>query len=489
MIFQDLEKLVFTLSPAERKQFQNYSKRFNTTMYYFVLYNLILMNRDEVKTTWQKEFSERYPDVSLESTANYLFKVLIDVLVQIRVEQNTWYQQLHGLMKAQLCFERSLQNRGLKEIQSVYTKAVKSENLINIYNSLRMELDTMHTFNFSAIKEQYLVDKQMEAKMIISSINEVQEHNNLYELLSLRVANNSKKLQNSDDLIFGELNLIFNKNKPRFETKKMHLMFQSFYFIDKGDFQSALKIFKELSFLFESNPTLWSYPPYDYLATLDGILNSLRSTFQFEQMQEFIDKVNNFQNDNYSEHFRNKAEVTAYVYQLNCFIRLGNYNEAESLVLHYKKKALFHISDQKKRIESYYFQALLYFQNKKFTNAKRLLNELFNNNTSSLSFVSFRASKILYILTIYELDDYQYVESEIRAYKRVFQKLGKLSMTEKLVFKLIRSDPKRRGNEWKKKNLLLFGGQFEGILLSKSDTSFLKFFDYYSWIRSMLRTI
>lgn len=488
MIFHDLEKLVFTLSPAERKQFQNYSKRFNTTKYYYVLYTLILLNKEDAKSTWQTVFNEKYSDVSLESTANYLFKVLIDVLVQIRIDQNTWYQQQHGLMKAQLCFERSLQNRGLKEIQSVYSKAVKSESLINIYSTLRMELDTLHTLSFSDVSEQYLIDKHMEAKMVISSINEVQEHYNLYELLTLRMTNNSRNQQNSDDLIFGELNLVFNKNKPRFETKKMHLMFQSFYFIDKGDFRSALKIFKELSTLFESNPTLWDSPPYDYLTALDGILNSLSSTLQFVQMQEFIDKVNSFKFDNYSDHFSTKAEITAYVYQLSYYIRLGYFQEADKLVQDNKKRELFQIGDQKKKIESYYFQALLSFNTMDFVTTKRILNDLFNGNSSSWVFKAFRAAKILYVIAIYELDDYQYIESEIRAYKRLFQKVGKLSQIEKLVFKLIKSDPKRRGNEWKRKTLVSMNTQFQMLMANKIDNTLFKYFDYYQWTISLLRT-
>src|SRR5690606_30937411 len=199
----------------------------------FRLYDLIVEHRDTGSSDWQQLFKKIHPSVSLESTANYLYKVLTDVLVQIRIEQHAWYQQLHGMMKAQLCFERSLPDRGLREIQGVYKKAVKSENLPNTYASLRMELDALQSINFQEVGEQELINKQMEARTTLRAMNEVQEHYSLYELLNIRLANNPKIGKSTDDLILSELNLAFSKSRNRFETRKVHLLFQSFYFIHK----------------------------------------------------------------------------------------------------------------------------------------------------------------------------------------------------------------------------------------------------------------
>src|SRR5690606_31636002 len=142
--------------------------------------------------------------------------------------------------------------------------------------------------------------KQMEAKLALQSIREVQEHYRLYEQLNIRLAHNPTLNQYTDDLILGELSLSFRGNNIKFETQMLLLLFHAFYFIHKGEYRSALMIFKALSKLFEENLSMWNFPPYDYLSTLDGILNSLGNMRQYAEMQNYIDKLAELQKGDYT---------------------------------------------------------------------------------------------------------------------------------------------------------------------------------------------
>lgn len=488
MIYQELEKFIYSLSTSEKRQFHSYANQLKSDKFYLKLFDLILEARFDYKLSWEESFRQQYPEVSLESVANYLFKVLSDVLVQMRIDQNAWYQQMHGLMKAKLYFERSLDNRGVKELKTVYKKADKSENYINSYLAIRMELDSIHIKDQFRVDEQYLIDKQMEAKSKLQAVNETQEHYSLFELLSYRLSRKPNLAKESADLIFSELNLVFNKKTPRFETKKLHLMFQSFYFIHKSHYESALHVFEELSLLFETSPFLWNSPPYDYLSILDGILNSLRSTYQFDRMQEFIDKIRDLLKEEYTAHFLNVATVVSKVYQLNYYVMTGAIDVAKKLIDENGKAFPLSIVDQRLKIEYYYLVALTFFLQRDYVQAKRVLIVLFNNCYVQTSLIAYRAAKLLFIITIYETDDSSFLESEIRAYKRTFQKVLKMYKVEKLVFKILKSDPKRRGNEWKRTTLISSQLQLHEIIKGKSDVSMLKFFDYYGWISKLLKS-
>jgi len=483
MLFQDLEKLIFSLSTSEKKRFTTYSKNVNAKKIYMVLFEEILLSKNNPISNWQDIFKNNFPKSSLESASNYLLKTLTDFLIQNRIEQNSWYQQLHGLMKAQLCFERSIPDRGLKEISNVYKKAKESENLKNLYQAVRMELDTLHNLNFSNIDEQYIIDKQLEAKLLLKSIHEIQDHYNLYELLSYRLANNPIMEENTDDLILGELNLTFNNRKNIFETKKIHLLFQSHYFINKGDYQSALLIFSDLVNQFETNPTLWNSPPYDYLSTLDGIINSLRNTHQFEEMLPFLEKIQTLLLDNYPEHFKNIAKATSDIYLIQFHIFKNELPQAKSLC---NKIENIIFADTEKHIEYYYFQALTFYLLEEYQKTKQILNELFIVYPTYISFSIYRNSKLLYIMTILKNQhDQEYIDSEIRAYKRLFQKRGKLLQIEKLIFKIISLKPQLRGKEWKKKFMETHLKQFEKIIAENKENSLIKNFDYKNWIKSI----
>ena len=489
MSYQDLEKLIYSLSSSEKKQFQLYANQFKTETYYAQLFYLIDDKKNKPGENWKVAFKELCPKVSLESTATYLFKILIDVLLQIRVTHDSWYQQHYGLMKAQLCFERSIPEQGLKEINVVYKKAEISENLINKYSALRMELDAMHQANFLALNEQEVIDRQMDAKMTIQVILEVQEHHSLYELLNIRLAKKPNIDQYMDDLILGELNLSFRRKGNRFETQKLHLLFQAYYFIHKVDYQSALHIFTELSNLFEKNIELWNSPPYDYLSVLNGILDSLFNMEKYSEMENYLQKIAKLQDQNYSEHFQKLIKLTIYRHQLRLLLGDKKLNEILELIETVQEKHInLHIAGQDIAMECYYLQALTYFYLGNYALAKKMLNELFSTFTQVIKNTIYRSAKLLYLMTIYELDDWDYIESAIRSHKRLLRKIGKRYMTENLVFRFIGMDPKRRGNAWKRKNLIFYSTLIVEINSNRINEPLLKYFDYQFWINNMLKS-
>src|SRR3546814_17348738 len=103
-----------------------------------------------------------YPTKSFENTANYLYKVLTDVLVQIRIEQDTWYAQHHYLMKARLCFERSMPNRAHTALKKALKLASDSQNHAIDYQTSRRELTALAEVGFPLTSEQPTVNKQMK---------------------------------------------------------------------------------------------------------------------------------------------------------------------------------------------------------------------------------------------------------------------------------------------------------------------------------------
>src|SRR5690606_22866663 len=124
------------------------------------------------------------------------------------------------------------------------------------------------------------------------------EHYSLYELLRLRLTSGKLALKNSKnsdkqttDLVLGELALSTRGNQHQFEPQKLHLLFQSFFFIHSGEYPSALRVFRKLNAYIDAQVNMWEFPPYDYLSALDGILNSLRSIGYIDEMKEFIQKI------------------------------------------------------------------------------------------------------------------------------------------------------------------------------------------------------
>src|SRR5690606_20274417 len=118
--------------------------------------------------------------------------------------------------------------------------------------------------------------------------------------------------------------------------------------------------------------------------------------------------------------------------------------------------------------------------------AKQFLNQVLVTNKANTRFPVYRAGRLLYILTLYEMKDHDFLESEIRSYKRAFQRFGKAFAIEKTVFAIISSDPHRRGNEWKNKTLRKITPRLEEIKGSKTEVQLSKFYDYCGWLKTKL---
>jgi len=492
MLLYELEKLIKSLSASEKKTFQLYSAQQQGDKDYIALYELAINSKNGGDTgDLARLFKERYPSKSLENTAAYLYKVLTDILVQIRIEQDSWYQQFQGLMKARLCFERSIPSRAFKELRKVSKLAAENQHHLVGYQAARMELTALADMGFRGLSEQQLVDMQMKGKHTLQTLRQIHEHYSLYELLSYRLSQGklakSAKLQKDkqiNDLILSELSLSTRGSQQLFEPQKLHLLFQSFFFIHTGEYRSALRIFNDLTKLVEANEPMWDYPPYDYLSALDGILDSLRSIGYYEEMEGFIGKLDALSARSYPEHFRNLASLTAGVYRLNMLIGLRRPEAAAEFVDAFINGSRHHgVTDgHEKQIEWLYFQATAHFQLRQWPKAKRLLSQLMMMDNATVQLPVYRAGRLLHILLSYELDDMEYLEYEIRSYKRAFSKQGKAYSTEKLLFNTIASDPKRRGNAWKANARKKLESKLSELKADKREMQLSKFFDFGQWV-------
>src|SRR5690606_24492572 len=189
---------------------------------------------------------------------------------------------------------------------------------------------------FIQMEEKDLVELQMKTKNYLRQLHLLQEHSSLFEVLILRLNQSGRSLSTEDteklnDLLISELSLITRGNQSNFESQKMHLLFQSYFLVHTGQFKSSLKSFKELNSLFENNKSLWSFPPYDYLFTVDGILDNLRIIGYFPELAFFIQRLEDLMGQKFPEYFQAIAWQTIYIYKLNMLINNADPSSAIQL--------------------------------------------------------------------------------------------------------------------------------------------------------------
>lgn len=487
MTINDLNTLVQSLSKSERNLFLK--SHANKHKNYIMLFEFLINHPHLDSHKLVNSFKLLHPEINIESAAQYLLKLISDELVLYRVSQDDWYKQYFGIMKAKLFSERSLEDRALIELAKVEKISDVQQNYNSLHQALRMELLILSSRNFERIDEQELVNKQMKLKSIIQYNKQLHEHYSLFELLNYRFSRTNVD-QSQDkgvqDLILNELSLSSRGNKNIFEMQKTHLMFQSFFFIRIGEHHAALKVFDKLIELFERHRILWNNPPYDYLYTLDGILDSLRSISFFDEMEKYLVILEKLVDKSYTHHFNQKAKLTRLCYKFNSIIAKKEPATAKELLKEVlKEKDTYNMgSSCEKAAELNFHIALTELLSGNLKQARKSLG--YTNEYGSKKLPIFRARLLLSIIINFSIGELSLIEYDIRSYKRYFTKNANLLKTEKLIFNFMMSAPHRKSKIWKSRYMHRIEKKLEEIRLDKQETQFNKFYSFPNWITSCL---
>lgn len=487
-------RLIHSLSKAEKRQFKLFTKKQSGNKDYLDLFELIDQHRITDKTTLEGKFKKLFPNTSLDNTARYLLKVLLDCLIQSRVNEQDIYKLLYGLLRVNILNERNLSAEAYKELNRLQELSADTQNTLIKYIIYREKLDYLASNNFSGHSEKEVVGLQMKGRDTLKNIRNTHEHYSLYELLKFRLIHSGKALSDKDkkqlnDLLLSEMSIVNSHIRGDIESRKLHLLFQSFFFTDIGDYKSALKTFHELNRLFEKNTKLWKDPPLDYFSALDGILDSLRTNGYFEEMDFYIQKLNSLDKPAYPEYFCFWVKKTIQIYRLAVLSGTNKFTEAVRF-MNKSEPALwkaYSIVDEEKQHELFFYAGLTWYHVKEYKKAQKALAEIISKGKVNYFSAVYKAARLLNMIISYECKDLEYLDYEIRSYKRSLTGKYKPLATEKLIFKVIKMNPdfnNIRRNEiyWYQIDPLI-----ETIEKDKYEMQIRKYFDFVKWVEKKFK--
>lgn len=493
MTLLTLTKLVHSLSGAEKRYFKLLTRKQAGSKDYLALFDIIDKAPTSDIAIIKDKFKKIHSKSSLNNTARYLVKLLTDSLIQSKVEKDNFFHLLQEIMRVKVLQERSLHEEGYLLLKKVRKSANASQQHLAEYLTLREELDYLSDSSFQGITDKTLIETQMKAKDILKMLNHIHDHHSLFELLKYRLIHSGKissdeERKRLNDLMLSEMILVAGKSKNSFAAQKLHLLFQSFFFTDVGDYQSALKTFHPLNRLFEQNLKLLNKPPLDYLSTLNGILDSLHTLKKYNEIGYYIERLKQLDQPAYPEYFRYQVRKTAIVYQLAILIGEGRLTEALELIKNTEASILkmYPMINEEKQWELHFFYSLSYFSRKDWKKADNYISQVIQLHKVQPQLLICKAIRLLNIIIYYEKGDTDYLEYEIRSYKRFFRKNHPLLKSETLLFKFILLWPDPRKKKIPQAFYNSISKEIQSLKTDKYEKQLLKYFDYTKWIMEKL---
>lgn len=485
---ESLIQLINTLVKQEKKEFSLYISN-KPIKDYILLFKLI----DEKKINDPEELKQCFlkvkPNASFNTAVSYLFNLLIEILTKLRTEQDSYYLLFNELLHARVLYEKSMYQECFQILKKVKEKAIYYENHFALLVAQRLELNYLLTQDFEDIDEKKLLNKQHKMKRTLKSISQLHEQSSLYELLKHRMINKGasrsrEEVQKMNDLVTSEISIVASAGVENFEIKKNHQLFQANYFITAGDYRAAFNSFIELNKLFEENSHLWNNPPVYYLMTVEGMLDSLRIMRNYDGMDYFIEKLGGLSSP--SSSFQLNVTYIIFIYRLFSYIDIGEFEKAGQWIAEYQTLLIdkMGLLKEKQQAEMLLYIAITHLGNGEYRKAKKKLSTTFiRGYTYPLAL--FRTIRIVNVMIHYELQDIDYIQSEIRSIKREMSKNKENNLKVEsfilrfLNYSFVENSKKKRMETWKKME-----SEVDILYMDKYEKQILHKFDFLAWIES-----
>lgn len=485
--------LVKSLSKSEKRYFKLHCNLQSGDKIYSSLFD-ILESSDSMDQAYN-QFCVSHKESNFDVAVKYLYSVVIECLISHRDEQDVQAKIFNLISGGAIMFERGLIDEALSELAKARKMAEHYEHDILLLLIRRTELQYLRAMDFTGVSEKRLVGKHISINDALKSARSAIQHMQLYDVLKYRITNKGyartdRQKQDLNDLVISELNMVANISHKSFETQKLSMLFQATYFLNAGEYITAIRFYEHLITLFEQNRNKMMNPPMHYLNTVVGILETLQSAGLYDDMPFFISKLKLIGQGAYSINFNLDVLTYTYLYEQSCFINIGEGEAAEALRVQYddilfRKMTLTGLNMQLKLNLS---DVKLHIYMGNIGEARKSMRKILRVGRSLQKFPDFRIARLLNLIINIEIGDYDFVERETKSIRSdIYAEKGTYQYrTEYLLFKLLRQHPitddkKERARLWRR-----YEKEIVAIRLNKYERPLLKDFDFLLWIESAL---
>ena len=491
--FESLIQLIYSMTMSEKRAFRGKTSRKQAATDYLILYEIIEQGPNKTVNNLRKEFFTLRPKVAFETTVKYLLELLLDNMLELRKNQDSFFILFNKILKARILFEKALFDECFEMLRNTINQAEKFENYYALLLASRLEIEYLLTLNFPNMSERELLSKQFKLTEVLKNIRKINEQSSLFEILKHRViykgyARSQKQKDELNDLVFSELSIVASRAPDNFEISKLHQLFQSNYLISVGDYKSALRSYYELNNLFEANKHLWSSPPIYYIHTLEGVLESLRSIHNYQAMPYFIDQIKKIVSP--SLDFKVHLCCIIYLYEIFPHLDSGEFSTAKGIMDSYIQPLYNKIDtlNQAKQAELSLYTSLIYFGDRNYQKAHKFLSPIILRGKNYYYLPIYRTIRLVNLMILYKLEDIESIHSEIRSLKRDLAKMEKGYKIERFMLKFliwqIPTFAKKREVLW-----LKVEKELNEIRQDVFEQQILRIFNFTAWIESLIRHI
>lgn len=474
------------MTKAEKRYLQLHIKMYNQDKDYQFLYRILQKDNSRAENV-KASFLRQRPKANFDICCHHLYKLIIQRLIVYEAEKDIENQLSRKFQECKLLFERGLYVEFFKLNEKCKSLALKHEKFDHYCLFARLELKYLNQLEFPGLNESGLVKKQNKLESVFRQQRAIDNHYALYNLIRFRQyhlgpTRSEAEKEKLKGLAFNELQANMSLSKDSFEAQKIHLLFQSSYFMMTANPKSSLKVSYELNCLFESNKGLGTSSSLHYIELLSIILRNLRIFGQYNEIPYFIERLQEIIKADPSA--ERTGNCLVFLYESYSYTDQGKFSEALS---HLEQSAERMTKSQSgiSAADVVLQVALVKYLNGQLREAIKELRKVLDLGKSVQQMAVYPSIRLLMNIIRFDLKDYEYLTYEIRSFERELKKIGFSKQSEQLAVGMIKKLVNLNDKDKAKSIVQKAYEQLLNLMKNPNESLRIKSLNLFRWIESI----
>lgn len=484
-------QLIHSLQKSEKRNFKLYVQRNSSTpdLKIVQLFDAL----DKMKEYDEKELINKTTSIKKEQISNMKAHLYRQILASLRLLQSN--DNIDIQLHEQLDYSRILYNKGLylqslKILEKVKENAIANNQLTFLIEVLFLEkkIETLHITRSMQDRADALTGESNYTNLQLVSVTKLS--NLALQLYSWYIKNGHARNKEDEKEVenYYKVHLTEDLKHPEgFYEKLYYNQSYCWYAFIRQDFLMYYRYTQKWVDLFTDYPKMLEIETANYIKGLHNLLNAHFTLRNYNGFDKTIRLMEEFRNsDLVKQNYNNEVQVFVYLYvsKINQHFLEGTFKEGLAIVPEITQQLKdFNIYLDHHRVLVFYYKiASLYFGALDYDTAIDYLNKIINWKVDLRNDLQCY-TRLLHLISHYELGNFQLLEYLIKSVYRFMAKMQNLSLVEEEIFGFLRKSfylsAKKLQPEFEK---LL--NRIKQLEKSKFETRAFAYLDIISWLES-----
>lgn len=493
----ELHSLIKSLTKSEKRFFKLNSSLQAGDKNYLKIFDFIekqkKYNEDELKAYFKDETFINH----LPSEKNHLYRLILKSLRAYYSDQSVSSQLKQEIKNIDILNRKALYKECSKFVIRAKELAKEYEKFYYWFELINWEKRLLEEAYESGIFTIDLDELIKEEQGVVDKLRNLAEYHVLYSRINYVFRSGGFTRNEAEREIVNEIedyHLIKGKNTA-LSTRATTICYyiKGVCSASKRDYDNAITFFLKAKSVMENKTKIRDDLQQRYIATLNFIMLCYIDTYDFDKATALVAEIKGLKGKKAFSGLDSTVRLfnATNIGELQLYNRKGEFGKAMDLIPEiesglelYEEKI-----NKEKRLLFTYNMAYANFGHGDFRSALRYINDVLNDNEKQLRQDIYSFSRIFNLIIHFELENFDFLEYDLKSAARYLNKHPKDYQVEKLFIAHIKLLAKEEDRSEKKAIFQKFHAKLGKLLTNDREKVILEYFDLQAWTDSKIENI